>query len=145
MNYKQIAFIGLVTLSTQACNQKDKSEVQAKGDVSEWAKLDSFHLKLSEVYHPYADSGDLGPVKLHAEELALEADSWIAATLPDHVNQNEVKEKLDKLRTDSHTLSDLIHGEASDDEISSSLIALHDSFHALMEAWNKGVKEGREQ
>jgi len=33
-------------------------------------------------------------------------------------------------------LADKIKGGASDEEIGTSLKALHDSFHGIMEAWN---------
>ena len=93
---------------------------------------------MAEAFHPYKDSANLAPVKKMAEEMAIEADKWASASLPTKVDSEEVKEELQKLKTDTRALADLIKSGADDKAIGSSLDALHDSFHEIMEAWHGG-------
>ena len=91
---------------------------------------------MAEAFHPFKDSANLVPAKKMAEEMATEADKWASAPLPAKVNTEEVREELQKLKTDTRALADLIKSGAEDAAIGSSLNALHDSFHEIMEAWH---------
>jgi hypothetical protein len=98
--------------------------------------MDSFHMIMAEAFHPYKDSANLEPVKRLAEEMALEANKWAATALPAKVDSETVQAQLIQLAEDSRSLADKIKNSASDDEVGSSLKALHDSFHVIMETWN---------
>jgi hypothetical protein len=100
--------------------------------------MDSFHMIMSESFHPYKDSANLEPVKRLAEEMATEAEKWSNASLPAKVDNEEMKASLQQLKNDTRSLADKIKSGASDEEIGTQLNALHDSFHAIMEAWNGG-------
>jgi hypothetical protein len=106
----------------------------------EWKEMDSFHLIMAETFHPYKDSANLEPVKVHAEHLAMEAEKWASTTLPDKVNNDEVKSKLEKLKTDTRGLADKIKAGGSNEEIAAQLTAVHDLFHEIQEAWYGGHK-----
>jgi hypothetical protein len=143
MKIKLLLIGCLFTLLFSACNKKEsapeQTEVIAENtDPDEWPQMDSFHMIMAEAFHPYKDSANLAPVKVLAEEIASEAETWASSSLPEKVNNDEVKDKLAQLKTDTRDLADKIKGGASDEEIGSSLKALHDSFHGIMETWNGG-------
>ncbi|HPW61780.1 MAG TPA: hypothetical protein PLJ13_05760 [Cyclobacteriaceae bacterium] len=141
MKFKILIVLAAWAIGFTSCSTKEKGgeEVEAtttEADPNEWPELDSFHMIMAEAFHPYKDSTNLEPVKRLAEEMALEADKWAATSLPEKVNTDAVKDQLNQLKTDTRSLADKIKGGASDEEIGTSLKALHDSFHGIMEAWN---------
>jgi len=130
-----LAFIGLTS-----CNQKKEETTTeaAATESDEWKEMDSFHMIMAEAFHPYKDSSNLAPAKKLAEEMATEAEKWASASLPSKVNTDEVKQQLEKLKTDTRAFADQIKSGAADTEIGSALDTLHDSFHGIMEAWHGG-------
>lgn len=142
MKFKILIIITCLSIGFASCSTKEKSvEAEAnttETDPNEWPEMDSFHMIMAEAFHPYKDSANLEPVKRLSEEMAVEADKWASTALPDKVNTEEVKAQLNQLKTDTRSLADKIKGGASDEEIGTSLKALHDSFHGIMEAWNGG-------
>jgi hypothetical protein len=143
MRLKEIAGVLMAAVVFYSCSQKENTEEgsEKENDDSEWVEMDSFHLIMAEAFHPYKDSANLEPVKRLSEELAQQAESWASATLPDKVNNDAVKAQLSQLKADTRALSTMIKGGASDEEIGTSLQALHDSFHSIMESWNGGNHE----
>jgi PBP1b-binding outer membrane lipoprotein LpoB len=140
MKIKFLILVGL-TLTFSSCTNKESATEQTEvttenTDPDEWPQMDSFHMIMAEAFHPYKDSANLAPIKVLAEEIASEAETWAASSLPEKVDNDEVKDKLAQLKTDTRALADKIKGGASDEEIGSSLKALHDSFHEIMETWN---------
>ena len=67
--------------------------------------------------------------------MALEAERWQRSTLPEKVNNDVVKDQLEKLKVGARKLADQIKAGASDAEIGASLTTLHDNFHTIMESW----------
>lgn len=141
MKFNILILISVLTIGFTSCSTREKSDGGAEAttteaDPNEWPEMDSFHMIMAEAFHPYKDSTNLEPVKRLAEEMAIEADKWATTVLPEKVNTEEVKAQLNQLKTDTRSLADKIKGGASDEEIGTSLKALHDSFHGIMEAWN---------
>lgn len=134
-----------IVAGVTSCSTKEKSEPESAtttNDSDGWPEMDSFHMIMSEAFHPYKDSANLEPVKRLAEEMAQEADKWAATSLPAKVNSEAVQAQLNQLKQDTRSLADKIKGGSSDEEIGNSLKALHDGFHGIMEAWNgPGGKE----
>jgi hypothetical protein len=143
MRLKQLAGVMITAVAFYSCSQKENTEARSEkeNDDSEWVEMDSFHLIMAEAFHPYKDSANLEPVKRLSEELAQHAESWASATLPDKVNNDAVKAQLNQLKADTRALSTMIQSGATDEEIGTSLQALHDSFHRIMESWNGGNHE----
>lgn len=125
--------IVLIVLLLASCGKKSETM-----SADEWPELDSFHMLMSDAFHPYKDSANVVPVKKLAEEMALEAERWQESKLPGKVNNDEVKDQLEKLKVGTRALADQIKAGASDAEIGALLTALHDNFHAIMEAWYGG-------
>lgn len=144
-----LVLIVVAGLFVFACDKKQTEEQASEvtsetADVNEWAEMDAFHMIMAESFHPYKDSANLEPVKRLAEEMAVEAESWAAKELPSKVNNDDMKAKIQQLKSDTRSLADKIKSGASDEEIGTSLNALHDSFHTIMESWNGGGEESHE-
>lgn len=132
---RPLSCILLLAIFLFACGKKSDT---SEGSSDEWPEMDSFHMVMSDAYHPYKDSANVAPVKKLAEEMALEAERWQGATLPSKVNNDAIKGQLEKLKVDARALADQIKAGATDEQIGASLTALHHSFHAIMEAWYGG-------
>jgi hypothetical protein len=132
--------IALMVVVIAACTSKKETATTSQ-DLDEWKEMDSFHMIMAEAFHPYKDSSNLQPVRKLAEEMAVEASKWADANLPEKVNSEIVKQQLQKLKTDTRALSDLIKSGGDDKSISASLNSLHDSFHEIMEAWHGGEEK----
>lgn len=131
-----LIFCGLLSCTSKT--ETTETTESASSDSGEWKEMDSFHMIMAEAFHPYKDSTNFAPAKKLAEEMATEAEKWAVAELPEKVNTDAVKEDLQKLKKDTRALADLIKSGADDAVIGSSLNALHDSFHSIMEAWHGG-------
>ena len=115
-----------------SCANKKSHEEESGG----WKELDAFHKIMAKAYHPLKDSGNLVPAKQLINQLAEEAEKWSGADLPEKVNTSEMKEKLQKLKTEARVLANDVRDGASDDLLKDKMIKLHDQFHEIMEAWS---------
>ncbi len=141
MKKQSLILFLLAVLFVAACTAK-KEEASAEATTEtekaeEWPAMDAYHFAMAEAFHPFKDSANLEPVKLQAAELAKAAEAWVNAPLPEKVNNDEIKAKLQELKTSSDALATLV-STGSDEEIGASLTALHDKFHELQEAWYGG-------
>ncbi|HEX8061370.1 MAG TPA: hypothetical protein VF473_10565 [Cyclobacteriaceae bacterium] len=127
-----------------SCSEKHK---ESHGDDGEWKEMDEFHEVMADVYHPLKDANDLGPVKQHADELAASAAKWAEAELPARVDNDSTRMLLRQLSEGCQQLAKSIKEGMSDEEISTKLTELHDTFHSIMEGWFKAGKkeEGSEE
>jgi hypothetical protein len=146
MNNKRILnlvlFVATLTFAF-ACAKKGEDHdhehsTEAVASEAEWKEMDDFHVIMADAFHPFKDSANLEPVKTHAEHLATEAEKWAATTLPEKVNNDTVRAKLEKLKTDTRALADKIKAGGTDEEVASQLTAVHDLFHEIQEAWYSG-------
>lgn len=122
-----------VLLLFAACSGKEK-----KSSDSTWKELESFHKVMADVFHPLKDSGNLAPIKQHASHLAEEAERLASSSLPEKLNNDEMKSSLEKLKTDARSLADEIARGASDEIVKEKLTVLHEQFHKIMEAASGG-------
>lgn len=104
---------------------------------SDWKEMDEFHIIMAETFHPYKDSANLEPVKSRAAELADAASEWASTPLPEKVDNDEVKSKLEQLKSETATLAENVR-TADDDVITAQLVKVHDTFHEIQEAWYGG-------
>jgi hypothetical protein len=140
MNTKHFFFYLIVAAMIAACSHKEKNEQSAS---AEWKELESFHNLMAAAFHPLKDSGNVEPATLLMDSLANEAAKWAAAPLPEKVNNEDVKAKLEKLKTDLRTLANDIKDGAPEDQIGTTFYDIHEQFHHIMEAWS-GEKEEKE-
>lgn len=140
MNSRQLTNIVLfaLTLLTFACASKKEEAADQK----EWKEMDEFHMIMAETFHPYKDSANLEPAKTRAGELATDADKWASAALPEKVNNDEMKSKLEQLKTETTSFLQIV--STSDPKaIGDQLTKIHDLFHSIQEDWYGGG-EGHE-
>lgn len=138
-----LALCVLAMLFVVACAPKQEAATETTPEEqADWSELDSFHMFMADMFHPYKDSANLAPIKASAEQFAADAEKWAAAPLPEKVNNEEVKAMLEKLKTDTRALADLVKSGASDEAIGTSLNAVHDHFHKIQEAWYGGGGHG---
>lgn len=142
-----LALAASVVIGAVGCGKKEEhghehgaEAASTEASSGEWKEMDGFHLIMAETFHPYKDSANLEPVKTHAEHLAMEAEKWSGANLPEKVNNDDVKNKLGKLKADTRALADKVKAGGSDEEIAAQLTAVHDLFHEIQEAWYGGHK-----
>jgi hypothetical protein len=139
MNHKQlknIAFFVLGLLAFACASKKDNADDKA-ADQKEWKEMDEFHMIMAETFHPYKDSANLEPARTKAGELVAAAEKWTSAPLPEKVNNDEMKEKLAQLKTESSAMAQAV--SAGDDKaLEEKLTKVHDVFHAIQEAWYGG-------
>jgi hypothetical protein len=136
-NYIFILFAFAVVI---ACSGKKESETAVR---DEWPEMDEFHMVMAEAFHPYKDSANLEPAKATAAEMARVAEKWANSTVPEKVNNEEVKANLAQLKTDAAAFTE-IAASGDTTKIASSLTDLHNAFHKLQEAWYGAGKEGHE-
>ena len=138
-NSPDLLVVLIAALMIFGCSAKHDSE--GVTDNAEWPEMESFHMVMADAYHPFKDSANLEAAKSLAPNLAAEADDWAAASLPEKVNDEQTKQRLQKLKADAHTLADMVNSHAPDDAIGKQLTGLHDSFHMIMESWNDNEEE----
>ena len=109
----------------------------AMEEESDWKEMDEFHMIMAETFHPYKDSSNLEPAKTRAGELATAADRWASASLPAKVDNEEIKTKLQQLRSETATLAGNVRA-GDDNLVAAQLTKVHDIFHEIQEAWYGG-------
>ena len=128
---------------TVACGGKKEEghhEGHGKEEAKEWKQMDDFHMVMAETFHPFKDSANLEPVKKRAGELAASAEDWSKAALPSKVDNDEMKEKLEGLRTETSALVQTVSSN-DDKAIGDQLTKVHDRFHEIQEMWYGGKHE----
>ncbi|HEV8514578.1 MAG TPA: hypothetical protein VGQ59_14950 [Cyclobacteriaceae bacterium] len=134
---KRLLFLLLSVVALFSCSNKESHEEES-GD---WKELNAFHKIMAKAFHPLKDSEDIAPTKQLIKQLADEADDWSNSELPEKVNTPEMKEKLQKLKTDARSLENEIQNGASDNIIKEKMNQLHDQFHKIMESWHSEETE----
>jgi hypothetical protein len=142
MNLKQWMAGFVIIFITFACASK-KEEAHDEGNTSEskeWKEMDEFHMIMAETFHPYKDSANLEPAKMQARELSTAAEKWASSTLPDKVNNDDMKAKLEELKNGTSALVQSV-GTGDDKAIGEQLTKVHDLFHGIQEDWYGGTHE----
>jgi hypothetical protein len=148
MSRKQTFVAGLLMLTIcftiLACSGKKgaahetSTHDDSQADAEEWPEMDTFHLIMAESFHPYKeDTSNLGPARANAEALASAAEKWSDAPLPKKVDNDNVKAKLQQLKTDTKAFREIVKSD-DDKAIGEALTRLHDLFHEIQEAWYGG-------
>lgn len=136
--YTLIIYFLSLFIVTSCASKKDESFDHPHEEAeTDWKEMDAFHLVMAETFHPYKDSSNLEPAKSRAAELMDAADRWASAELPAKVDNPEVKEKLQQLKSQVATLAGSVR-TADEDMIAEQLTQVHDTFHEIQEAWYGG-------
>jgi hypothetical protein len=122
---------------TFACAGKKDSATTDSSDSNTWKEMDEFHMVMAETFHPYKDSADLEPVKARSNDLVAAADKWANAPIPEKVNSEGMKAKLQALKSETEALADVVQAGESN-AIGAQLTKVHDLFHEIQEVWYTG-------
>jgi hypothetical protein len=136
-------FAILLSIAVMACSGKKEGthdeghhqEEAAQDD--KWVPMDEFHIVMAESFHPYKDTSNLAPAKANAQVMATAAEKWQQAPLPEKVNTDDVKAKLEKLKANTAAFVEVVKGN-DDKVIADSLTSLHDLFHEIQDSWYGG-------
>jgi len=131
------ALLAVVLLMTQCETKKEAESASSespKEEAGEWKAMDDFHMIMAETFHPFKDSANLAPIKTQAAELVASADAWVNSGLPEKMNTEEVKAKLQELKSEAQVLADQVK-TSTDAEIGKQLEKVHDKFHEIQEMW----------
>lgn len=126
--------LALAVLSCASKTEESHDDHHASHDQGVWKEMDDFHLLMAETFHPFKDSSNLEPAKARAGELVSAADQWIKAPLPEKVDSQEIKDRLQQLKSETATLAEHVRS-ADDNVIAQQLTRVHETFHAIQEAW----------
>jgi hypothetical protein len=136
-----ILVAALVIVTVACATKKEEAKVEEANEQKEWKEMDDYHMVMADAFHPYKDSANLVPAKAKAAELAASAQDWANAPLPEKVNNDEMKGKLEHLKNESAAFAQTVT-TADDKAIGDALTKLHDLFHAIQEDWYAGGEEG---
>lgn len=106
-----------------------KATAQSKFDA--WPQLKEFHKVMSQTFHP-VEEGNYEPIKTRIGEMVEKANALVSNPIPAEFNNKKVKKACAKLAKDSKKLQAQITAGATDEEIKTSLSALHDVFHTIV-------------
>ena len=138
--YAAVLFLVLAGCSAKketAENTDAETHAHDEAKSEKWEIMDEFHMIMAESFHPYKDSANLAPAKANAVAMAAAAEKWQSSPLPEKVNNDEVKAKLEELKKNTASFVETV--KAGDDKvIAESLTKLHDLFHELQESWYGG-------
>ncbi len=115
-----------------AGKKEHAAEHDAAGVV--WKEMDEFHMIMAETFHPYKDSSNLEPAKRRADELSNAAEEWASAPLPERVDNDDVRAQLKQLRSEAAIFAESVRS-SDDNVVAEHLTDLHNTFHAIQEAW----------
>lgn len=122
---KLIFQIGLAAFCLFGANQ-----AMAQSTFDKWPALKNFHGVMSETFHPMED-GNLEPIKTRSGEMAMKAKELAKSAIPAEFNTPAIQSAVKRLQKGSKSLSKLTK-KGSDEEIKTSLTALHDVFHEIV-------------
>ncbi len=138
-----IPFLGM--LSCSESNTSNQGEIAVTEEVVEtnpWDEaMDSYHDVMAATFHP-AEENNLAPLKERYKELVDQSISWGEISIPEKHQGKELENRLEELKSQSISLSEMIEGGSSDEDLKEAIVALHDVFHGIMGACKDGDKHG---
>ena len=102
-----------------------------------WNEMEAFHEIMSKTFHP-VEKGNFEPIRTRSQEMADKALAWKNSSAPTGYDKNAVKKQLKDLVKQSRQLHKKIQNKAADAEVKTSLVQLHDLFHAITEKCEGG-------
>ena len=125
--------MGLLPL-LEAEKQKKAALTTAKkpGIFDNWQAIKDFHGVMSQTFHP-SEEGDLQPIKTRSGEMVEKATALAKSKFPAEFATLKIKDAVQRLQSGSKALDKLVKNKKStDQEITTSLAALHDVFHEIV-------------
>jgi hypothetical protein len=135
----------LSTVLMGCSGNRQESEVSGEEGVAdaEWPAMDDFHMLIAESFHPFKDSSNLEPARLHAAAMAESAELWLQSPLPKQIDNEAVRDKLKALTEATAAFVETVQS-VNDEMTAAELEAIHDIFHELQEEWYTHHSSGHE-
>jgi DNA-binding transcriptional regulator YhcF (GntR family) len=102
--------------------------------------MEALSITMEKAYKPLKDSSTVVAAERLMAQIASEAEKLASSTRPDNVNDETVKKKLEKLRTDARALANEIATGTEDDVIGTDFHKIHDLYQEIHDAWKRGSK-----
>lgn len=96
-----------------------------------WKEMNAFHAALAATYHPAAEQKNLKPLREKADALAAAARAWTASTPPAACSAPEIKSTVASLSTDALAIGNQVLANASDEDLTKAITALHTKFETV--------------
>jgi hypothetical protein len=139
MKANKIIFILIIGLIAYA---KSFSQSNHK-EFSEWKELKDFHEVIAHTFHPM-EEGNFKPIRERSGELYKAAQNLTASKIPADLNTTEVKNAVRKLNNETAELDRIIKDKATDEQVKTSLTAVHETFHKIVGLCSKDEHEEHE-
>ncbi len=104
---------------------------------AKWPEMKEFHGIMAATFHP-SEEGNFEPIKSRSGEMVKKAEAWLKSTPPKEFNKPTVIKTLTQLVEECKSLDALVLKKASDEELKTALVNLHDRFHSVVGACNAG-------
>lgn len=98
--------------------------------MSGWKELDAYHTVMMSVWHPAKESGDVKPIRHHADALATAGETWAKAAVPKTCDSPDNRATIARVDADSKSLAVLVKA-GSDVDVMKALKDLHERFEVV--------------
>lgn len=120
-----------VTNWNEISRRYEEATKAKKGKFDDWQALKDFHVVMSQTFHP-SEEGNLQPIKTRIGEMVTKAKALQTSKIPAEFNRKGVSEAMANLVKGSQNLEKQINKKAKNEEITKSLVGLHDTFHTII-------------
>ena len=91
--------------------------------------MEAYHEIMRTTFHP-AEEGDVEPLKAKYAELATRSKAWASMPLPEQYKGKGLEKVMEELEKESAAIGEVVRN-GSDEEMTESIIALHEVFHKI--------------
>jgi hypothetical protein len=103
----------------------------AQSRMSAWPELKSFHVVMSQTFHP-SEEGNLEPIKTRSGELKEKAYALADSKVPAEFNNDKIKAAVAKLKEETTKMDKIVSSKGTDKEITAQLTTVHNAFHEIV-------------
>lgn len=134
---KNIMLSVLTAILLMSCTSNKKEGPQA------WTELQAFQELIQKPFQHLKDPSAMDSITLsitieNIKSIAEAAQKLADSPLPDKMNNEDIKAKLQKIRNESKALADEIAGGTEDDVIGTKIYSVYSAFVDVNTAWKNG-------
>jgi hypothetical protein len=132
MKYYKEAIICFTFIFLVSCESRRTAQ-----SVQDWREMDTLAITMENVFRPLKDSSTVDAATRLMAQIADESEKLAASKLPDKVNNETIKMKLEKLKTDTRALANEIATGTEEDVIGTDFYKIHDLYQEIHDTWKK--------
>ena len=130
--YYKEAIVCLAVIFLASCEPR-----RTQYSVQEWHEMDALAITMEKAYRPLKDSSTVDAATRLIAQIADESEKLATSPLPDKVNNEIIKRKLEKLKTDTRALANEIAAGTEEDVIGTDFYKIHDLYQEIQDALRK--------